>query len=135
MRLLLSLALALAFSRSLFADSPLHGTVADEGGAGIGQAMVLLHWNSAGSTVGLSSNVGIRRDVVLYTDNKGQFSVNLPPGFYDIFVTARAFSPTCQKIRTTERATLPALTFRLKVEPLYTNEMGFRIETVPPQKP
>jgi hypothetical protein len=47
----------------------------------------------------VKDNIGIKQDITVMTDSKGQFSLELPPGFYDVFVMAAAFSPHCQKIR------------------------------------
>jgi len=47
----------------------------------------------------LTTNVGIKQDLTLTTDANGSFSAELPSGFYDVLVTATAFSPDCRKIR------------------------------------
>jgi hypothetical protein len=73
--------------------------VTDSSGGAIRGAMVLVHWDSAGSTVGLNSSVGIKQDLILTTDARGSVSADLPPGFYDVFFSAMAFTPVCQKIR------------------------------------
>jgi hypothetical protein len=74
------------------------GTVVDSEGAIIANAQLIIHWDSSGSTVGLSRNVGLSSDLVLHTDNSGHFSMRIPPGFYDVFVSAMAFTPQCTKI-------------------------------------
>jgi hypothetical protein len=38
------------------------------------------------------------KDVVLKADFVGRFSVDLPAGFYDVFVSSSAFTPVCKKI-------------------------------------
>ena len=43
-------------------------------------------------------SVGGRADVRAPVQSDGSFRVSLSPGFYDIFVTAVGFSPTCSKI-------------------------------------
>jgi hypothetical protein len=85
--------------------------------------MVLIHWDPAGSTVGLDSNVGIRRDLVLTTDHRGGFAAELPSGFYDVFVSATAFTPTCRKIRL-KGAAHSKFRFRLAVDPNVVSELG-----------
>lgn len=99
------------------------GKVLDSEGASISGARVLIHWDHSGAGVGLSSNVGLGEDLVIGTDANGDFTPELPPGFYDVFVTATAFSPDCRKIRIRlgETATY---TPKLKADPLVTKELG-----------
>ena len=99
MKILVLIALTLTSSLSLVAQSMLKGTVTDVAGAAIADAVVVIHWDSSGSTVGLHSNVGIKEDIVVRTSANGGFSVKLPPGFYDVFVSAMAFTPVCRKVR------------------------------------
>lgn len=75
------------------------GLVTDSEGAVIGKARVILHWDPAGSQVGLKTNTGSKEDRLVTTDSNGEFQLNVPWGFYDVFVSASAFSPHCQKIR------------------------------------
>jgi hypothetical protein len=65
------------------------GAVKDSSDAAIGGAAVLIHWDSAGSAVGLKSKVGIKADLSIRTRHDGTFSVDLPPGFYDVFAAAQ----------------------------------------------
>lgn len=109
------------------------GIVADSSGAVLPEATVRFHWDPAGSTVGLTSNVGIARDLVVKTDQQGRFKADLPPGFYDVFVSAMAFTPVCRKIRVAPTR-VQELTFSMSVEPLYTDEFGFKIEAVAPKR-
>jgi carboxypeptidase family protein len=37
-------------------------------------------------------------DVVAKIDRGGRFQVSLPPGYYDVFVAASGFAPTCKAI-------------------------------------
>jgi len=111
--------------------TPFLGTVTDSSGTPISGAMVLIHWDSAGSTVGLTTNVGIKDDLVIRTSEYGTFKVVVPPGFYDVFVAASAFSPTCRKTRI-KAGQGQEVTLRMKVDPLYIAEMGNRIEAKPP---
>ena len=76
----------------------LSGTIRDSEGAAIANAHVIIHWDSSGKNY-LSDNLGISEDRVISTDANGKFSLELPPGFYDVFVAATAFSPHCEKIR------------------------------------
>jgi carboxypeptidase family protein len=76
----------------------LSGTVLDSEGASIAHAYIVVHSDGAGSSY-LKDNIGIKQDVTAASDSAGQFSLELPPGFYDVFVTAPAFSPHCEKIR------------------------------------
>src|SRR3569833_341167 len=99
------IALCLALAIVAIGETKVTSTVADESGAAISEAMILIHWDSAGSTVGLGSYVGIMNDLVLTTDSRGNVSVELPPGFYVLFVSAMAFTPTCRKIRLNGGAT------------------------------
>jgi hypothetical protein len=114
------------------AQPKLSGTVTDTEGGAISNALVRIHWDSAGSTVGLKTNVGVRQDVVLMTDGNGSFSVELPSGFYDVFVSAMAFSPDCRKLRIQQ---VPQnVRFRLKVDPLVLDELGDTVVGVPARR-
>jgi hypothetical protein len=39
------------------------------------------------------------RDIRVSVNSLGRYSVELAPGFYDVFVSARGFDPACQKVR------------------------------------
>jgi hypothetical protein len=95
--------------------------------------MVFIHWDSAGSTVGLKSNIGIKADLSIRSKDDGTFSVEVPPGFYDVFVAEPAFTPVCRKVRIKPSGEVDT-TFRMKLDPLYTAEMGNRIKEVPPKR-
>ena len=83
---------------------------------------MLVHWDSSGSAVGLRDNLGIRQDVAVVTDASGHYSADVPPGFYDVFVSAMAFTPTAAKVRVKEgHAT--TLSRKLKVDPLVSKEL------------
>jgi hypothetical protein len=90
---------AFAFVVPASAQTRFSGAVKDSEGAVISGARIFIHWDSSGSKVGLTSNVGINEDRSFLTDGNGSFSVELPPGFYDIFVSAMAFSPDCNLSR------------------------------------
>ncbi len=126
MRKTINIVLLVGLATVAFGQARFSGTVTDENGGAIPGAFVLLHWDSAGSTVGLNSNVGMKTDLVLATDEKGRFVAEVPPGFYDLFVSAMAFTPMCRKIRLNGIATTQP-TFRMKVDPKVTMELGDRV--------
>jgi hypothetical protein len=108
------------------AQTQLRGVVSDPEGAAISGAHVVIHWDSSGNGVGLASNVGVKQDLVLATDASGLFSANLPPGFYDVFVSAEAFSPDCRKVRT--KSGIVAYKTKLKLSPIVAQELqGTRV--------
>jgi hypothetical protein len=115
--LLLLCALAPAFK-----NGKLSGTVTDSEGTPISRAVVIIHWDSSESTVGLESNVGLGEDVRLQTGQLGAYFVDIPPGFYDVFVSAQAFSPSCRKVRDRPDS---VSTFgpKLKMDPLVFREL------------
>lgn len=59
-------------------EGTVRGTVIDSEGAVISKARVLLHWDPAGSQVGLKTNVGIKEDREVTTDANGEFELHLP---------------------------------------------------------
>jgi hypothetical protein len=71
MRITVYMMLSVGLATVALGDARFSGAVTDESGGAIAGAMILLHWDSAGSTVGLDSNVGIKNDLVLTTDEKG----------------------------------------------------------------
>jgi hypothetical protein len=89
----------------------LHGTITDETGAAIPNTRVLVQWDSSSKWV---SGHEVK-DASLRADAYGKFSVQLPPGFYDVFVSAPAFSPVAKKLRIEGRVN--TLEFRLKIDP------------------
>jgi hypothetical protein len=102
------------------------GTVTDSEGAVIPHANITVHWDPSGSQVGLKDNIGIKQDASAVTDGNGTFSLDVPPGFYDIFISAMAFSPACLKVRVTSEKP-GQFKMRLKVDPLVTKELGHEI--------
>jgi hypothetical protein len=97
--------------------------VQDSEGASIAGALIMMHWDPSGADVGVKDNVGIRRDLTARADSKGHFRVALPAGFYDVFISATAFTPNCRKIRLkpNENASFAAT---LVADPLVTKELG-----------
>jgi hypothetical protein len=116
----LSLALLLLMSAFACEAATLSGTVRDSEGAVIAKAHIVIHWDSAGSNY-LGDNVGIKEDITVSADSDGKFSLELPPGFYDVFVTATAFTPYCEKIRLKDRS--KAFDVKLTVSPVASNEL------------
>lgn len=81
---------------------PLHaatlfGTVVDSQGAAISKAYVAIHWDSVGLD-GVKTNSGTNENKTAVTDETGHFSLELPLGVHDIFVSAAGFAPRCSKI-------------------------------------
>ena len=107
----------------------LRGAVKDSSDTPLSGAMVLIHWDRAGAPAGLRSNIGIEADLRTATKEDGSFTADLPPGFYDVFVAATAFTPTCRKIRI-NAGEAQEIRFRLNVDDLYTVEMGNRVEAL-----
>jgi Carboxypeptidase regulatory-like domain len=99
----------------------LSGTVRDSEGAIIAKAHVVIHWDSSGSNY-LKDNVGIKEDITVTTDAKDEFSLDLPPGFYDVFVSAISFSPRCDKIRLEGNET-KKYEAKLKLSPATSKEL------------
>src|SRR5712692_4702706 len=102
-------------------QSAISGKVVDSEGAAIANARILVHWDPSGSTVGLTDNIGIPRDFTAVTDSNGDYSANVPPGFYDVFVSAMAFTPTAAKVRV-KQGQLATLSPRLRADPLVAKE-------------
>jgi Carboxypeptidase regulatory-like domain len=75
----------------------LRGTVMDSMGAAIPNAHIIIHWDSVGLE-GVTENVGLKKDKSATSDATGHFSLDLPPGVYDVFVAAGGFYPRCEKI-------------------------------------
>ena len=103
-------------------QSGITGEIVDSEGAAIANARVLVHWDSAGSTVGLSDNVGIQHDVTVTTDSNGRYLAEVPAGFYDVFVSAMAFTPTAAKVRV--KKTRITYNSRLRPDPLVSHELA-----------
>jgi hypothetical protein len=99
----------------------LAGTVRDSEGAVIAKAHIVIHWDPSGANY-LKDNIGIKEDIISTTDSNGGFSVDLPAGFYDVFVSAISFSPICDKIRL--KGNEPRkYEVKLKVSPVTSKEL------------
>jgi Carboxypeptidase regulatory-like domain len=99
----------------------LSGTVRDSEGAVIANAHLIVHWDPAGSDY-VKDNLGTRQDVDATTDSNGHFSIELPPGFYDVFVTATAFTPHCDKIRLKDKEP-KSYEVKLRLSPVTSREL------------
>ena len=99
----------------------LSATVRDSGGAVISKAHVVIHWDPSGSNY-LKDDSGIKQDITVTTDSNGRFSLDLPAGFYDVFVTAAAFSPHCAKVRLRDKEA-KAYEVKLKISPVVVKEL------------
>jgi hypothetical protein len=117
--------LLIAVSSFASSDSILRGVITDSEGAAIAGAHIVVHWDQSGSTTGLASNVGIKHDVTVETNHKGEFVVDIPPGFYDVFVSAPAFAPESKKVRVNDQQPT-VYKARMKADPLVTKELGDR---------
>src|ERR1700688_309531 len=116
-----ALVVVLLFLARLSADpqSTLTGQVTDSEGAVISNARVLRHWDSSGSAVG---HLGFKQDVIVVTDASGHYSANVPAGFYDVFVSAPAFTPIAAKVIVKEQEAM--FNAKLYVDPLVSKEIG-----------
>ncbi|HVP42821.1 MAG TPA: carboxypeptidase-like regulatory domain-containing protein [Terriglobales bacterium] len=86
---LLSLLVVLTAVASTSGNGVLSGQVASVvDGSPVARAWVLIHPSGGGI-----------EDVRITVERDGKFSAELPPGFYDVFVTAVGFAPTCSKVR------------------------------------
>jgi len=117
MRLTMLLLLSVASTTA----ATLSGTVRDSEGAVISNAHVIVHWDPSGSNY-LKDNLGIKQDIATTTDSSGRFSVELPPGFYDVLVTAMAFTPHCDKVRLKDKEA-GSYELRLKISPVTSKEL------------
>jgi len=101
---------------SAVASSTIAGTVLDSEGAVIAGAQISVHKDPVSRTAKAA-------DVTVYSDSKGQFKIDVTPGFWDIFVSAPAFSPQCTKLRVSDSA--PGVyTPQLHADPLVIEEFG-----------
>jgi len=116
----LSVVLLLLMSAVASKATTLSGTVRDSEGAVIPKAHVVIHWDASGSNY-LGDNLGIKEDITVSTDSEGKFSLELPQGFYDVFVTATAFTPRCEKLRLKDKP--KTFDVKLKLSPVASKEL------------
>jgi hypothetical protein len=124
---LLCAAALFACVSSAVADSPegkLKGIITDSEGGTIGGARILIHWDRSGSSVGLNTNVGLSSDLSIETNQDGEFASSLPPGFYDVFVSAMAFTPNCRKVRINAKESV-SYNAKLIFDPIIAKELNF----------
>jgi hypothetical protein len=77
----------------------LYGKVKDKSGAVIPFAAVIVHRDR-----GSREAPDLSSDIQLKVNERGEYSVFLDPGLYDVAVFASIFSPQCAKVRVTEDA-------------------------------
>jgi hypothetical protein len=79
------------------ATGTFRGVVRDPDGAIVADATILIqHWQLKDGS--LSHPLPLREPLV-YTDSQGRFSVQLPPGIYDVFISFPIFSPIAKQVR------------------------------------
>jgi hypothetical protein len=103
-------------------QSAITGQITDSEGAVLSNTRVLVHWDSSGSAVGLIDNISTKQDVIVVTDASGRYSANVPPGFYDVFVSRMAFTPVATKVRV-KQGQPTTFSTKLKVDPLVSKEL------------
>jgi len=97
------LLLCVSFGAAAQRQSEITGEIVDSEGAAIANARVLVHWDSAGST--------------------GRYSAVVPAGFYDVFVSAMAFTPTAAKVRVKKEQRI-TYNSTLRPDPLVSRELA-----------
>lgn len=118
-----SLLIALLFiaSCSLAIAAPLgtvKGRVSDSEGAAIKGAYLLFHLDTSGRTKSAPTV-----DIVRETDAMGNFDVQLEPGFYDVCIMAKAFTPECRKILVSKKGNVQH-DAHLNADPLVLKHLG-----------
>jgi hypothetical protein len=81
-------------------NGTLNGTLLDPSGAAISSSIVRLRWNDLSDEMSWD---GVKREhktpkkkeVAIYTDMAGRFSVDLFPGAWDVLAYRDGFVPTC----------------------------------------
>jgi len=94
------------------------GRVSDSEGAAIKGAHLLFHLDTSGQT-----NPAQTSDIFRETDAVGNFDVQLEPGFYDVCVMAKAFTPECRKILVSKEERVQH-DVRLNADPLVIKHLG-----------
>ncbi|MEP7364538.1 MAG: carboxypeptidase-like regulatory domain-containing protein [Acidobacteriota bacterium] len=120
--------LLLSSALALHAQSTLQGVVADSEGGAIANAIVRIHWDPASPRLQARNVVTKQEDIVVQTAEDGSYSVNLAPGFYDIFVTSTAFEPAATKVRTLSGKT-STFSSKLKFSKIVCDEVCETIAT------
>jgi Carboxypeptidase regulatory-like domain len=114
-------------ARTVTQDAPakvlLQGAVTDATGKMLTDAQLIVHWDPIGAKTGLTTNVGIPEDRFLKTDTHGAFYAEIPPGFYDVLITAPGFTPECRKIRLKPNQN-QTLNSKLQIDPAVAAELA-----------
>lgn len=97
-----------------FQESAIRVVVTDPTGGYIPDAFVLVHWERADLEV--VPNIGIDKDITGRTNARGELTVAVPEGFYDVFVAWHVFSPFSRKVRV-ERGQTVVLRLTLDMNP------------------
>src|ERR1700722_3372092 len=69
----------------------------------------------------------VSSDVIVMTDASGRYSAGVPGGFYDVFVSAMAFTPTAAKVRVKKEQRI-TYNSTLRSDPLVTRDLAHRNE-------
>jgi hypothetical protein len=96
----------------------LRGTLVDSEGSPIRMAYIVIHDDGSGR-----ATTETRADVTLRSDNRGRFSAELEPGFYDVCVMAQAFTPVCRKLLLRDKQPTN-LALRLSIAPEVVKQLG-----------
>lgn len=97
------------------------GHVTDSEGAVIAKARVLIHWDPTSRRTSVTNDP--IQDVSVLTDESGAYSVPVATGFYDVLVSAPAFTPVAAKVIVKEGHG-GVLNAKLYLDPLVSKEIG-----------
>jgi hypothetical protein len=115
-----------AAARAVAQNAPakvlLQGTITDADGKLLTDAQLVVHWDPIGANSELTTNVGIPQDRFLKSDTHGNYYAEIPPGFYDVLITAPGLTPTCSKIRL--KAESQILNAKLQADPAVAAELA-----------
>jgi hypothetical protein len=93
-------------------DGILKGMVTDPAGAVVADVPIRIqHWER--DQLG---HPALIEDTLLKTGRSGDYSVSLPAGVYEVFLTFPSFSPVARRIRVEAGKTVE-VTFKLKFDP------------------
>jgi len=112
----------------------LMGAVRDSEGAVIANSIVLVHWDCPGADAPRRTAAGLKQELRLTTGARGEFSVALAQGFYDVAVFAHGFSPVARKVRIRKGQTFVEQV-KLSADPQEGAEFGDDFFTEPSQVP
>lgn len=103
-------------------EGAIKGRVLDSEGASIKGAHLLFHPDLSGRLDPAPAS-----DIVRETDAFGGYDVQVEPGFYDVCVMAKAFTPECRKIFVTKGEKVQH-NVRLNADPLVVKHLGDTFE-------